>query len=93
MTSDAQPIDITFFGLPFSVPLLAIATFAVACAAFSFWNVFRSLKSGVHIWRSHRTIRADTPRLFAFEVAATGAIGFIALAGAVIITFGLGMKP
>jgi hypothetical protein len=88
-----EPMTGSFFGLEFPLPQGGLVALLLVCAAFSAWVVYKSCKTGVHSWRSHNTIRAETPRLFAFQMIVTSLIGVCAALGAAIIFFDLGVKP
>ena len=92
MSSAREPVDGTFLGVEFSFPYGVGIGFVLLCGCYAFWISYRALKTGVHDFR-HVTVRADTPKLFAFNVALTIFLGIVAFAGAIGWAFDLSMKP
>ena len=92
MTNSPRRIDGTFFGLEFSIADSAGISFVAICGIASLWISYRALKTGVHNFR-HRTVRSEEPRMFAFQVITTILLGLIAIAGAIVWAFGLGIEP
>ncbi len=88
-----EPLTGTFFGLEFPLPQGALVALLLVCSTFAGWVVYRGWKTGVHSWRGDNTIRAETPRFFAFQMIVTSLIGICAASGAAIIFFDLGVKP
>ena len=92
MVDRHEPLTGTFFGIEYSLPLTAVVVLLLVGSAYAAWTVYNGWKTGVHHWRGDNTIRADTLRMFAFQMIVTSLIGLCAFFGAIIIFFDLGVK-
>jgi hypothetical protein len=91
--TEREPIDSTFFGFEFSLPFYLAAAIIFLCGCYSFWVAYRAMQTGVHEWRAEKTVRTKSPKLFVLQVSLNAFLGVIAILGAVVMAFDLGMKP
>jgi hypothetical protein len=91
--SEREPLDGSFFGLEFSLPVYGEALIIFLGGCYSFWVAYRAVQTGVHEWETNRTSRAENPKFFAFHVSLSVFLGIVAVVGAVLMAFDLGVKP
>jgi hypothetical protein len=88
-----EPLTGSFFRIEFSMPQGALVVLLLAGSAYSAWGVYKGWKTGIHSFRGRDTVRADAPRMFAFDMIVTSLVGICAFIGAIILFFDLGVKP
>lgn len=82
-----------FFGLPFSASTGIVSGLIFLGGLFALWTAYRAIRTGTHHWENERTARAESPKLFVFQVGMITLLGIVAMLGSVMMFFDLGIKP